>query len=85
MVPYLPMGFVVHDLRHFFASALSDAIFNVKRAQALLRHASAKTTLDTYGHLFPNQDDIVRARLGALYTARPAAEGVAELTRAGTG
>jgi integrase len=84
MVPDLPEGFVFHDLRHFFASALIEASFDVTRVQALLRHASGKTTLDTYGHLFPNQDDIVRARLGELYTARPAAEGFAELRRAET-
>jgi integrase len=41
----LPAGFRYHDLRHYFASFASGA--DVKTVQARLRHASAKTTLDT--------------------------------------
>lgn len=40
----------------FIASGL-----DVKVVQARLRHASAKTTLDTYGHLWPDSDDTSRA------------------------
>jgi integrase len=80
----LPETFVFHDLRHFFASSLIEAGFDVKRVQALLRHASAKTTLDTYGHLFPNQDDAVRVKLGTLYASQPEADGPVTLQR-GTG
>jgi integrase len=38
--------------------------------QARLRHASAKTTLDTYGHLWPDADESTRAAVGAVLTAR---------------
>jgi integrase len=81
IVPGLPETFVFHDLRHFFASSLIEAGLDVKRVQALLRHASAKTTLDTYGHLFPNQDDAVRAKLGTFYAAQPEADGLVTLQR----
>ena len=35
------------------ASLLIASGADVKVVQARLRHASAKTTLDTYGHLWP--------------------------------
>ncbi|MGB6277429.1 MAG: site-specific integrase, partial [Rhodococcus sp. (in: high G+C Gram-positive bacteria)] len=38
--------------------------------QARLRHASAKTTLDTYGHLWPDADESTRAAGGAVIAAR---------------
>ena len=56
-----------------------EAGFDVERVQALLRHAIAKTTLDTYGHLFPNQDDAVRVKLGTLYASQPEADGLVVL------
>ena len=34
------------------------------------RHASAKTTLDTYGHLWPDSDDSTRAAIEAVMAAR---------------
>jgi integrase len=49
----LPAGFRYHDLRHYFASLLIAAGADVKTVQARLRHASAKTTLDTYGKSGP--------------------------------
>jgi integrase len=42
--------FRYHDLRHYLASLLISSGADVKVAQARLRHASAKTTLDTYWH-----------------------------------
>jgi len=45
-----------HPLRHCFASLLIASGADVKIVQARLRHASAKTTLDTYGHLWPDGD-----------------------------
>jgi len=57
----LPAGFRFHDLRHYFASLLIASGTDVKTVQARLRHASAKTTLDTYGHLWPDRDDSTRA------------------------
>jgi integrase len=43
----LPAGFRYHDLRHYFASLLIADGADVETVQARLRHASAKTTLDT--------------------------------------
>jgi integrase len=42
---------------------------DVKTVQARLRHASAKTTLDTYGHIWPDRDESTRAAVDAVLTA----------------
>lgn len=60
-------GFRFHDLRHYFASLLIASGLDVKVVQARLRHASAKTTLDTYGHLWRDRDDSSRAAVAAVY------------------
>jgi integrase len=70
----LPAQFRFHDLRHYFASLLIASGLDVKVVQARLRHASAKTTLDTYGHLWPDKDESSRAAVAAVYAARPHAE-----------
>ena len=62
--------FRFHDLRHYFASLLIASGADVKVVQARLRHASAKTTLDTYGHLWPDADDSTRAAIDAVMAAR---------------
>jgi integrase len=49
VVDGLSAGFRFHDLRHYFASLLIASKADVKVVQDRLRHASAKTTLDTYG------------------------------------
>jgi integrase len=54
-----------HDLRHYFASLLISDGLDVKAVQARLRHASAKTTLDVYGHLWPDKDEASRAAVAA--------------------
>ena len=56
-VPGLPPTFRYHDLRRYLASLLISSGSDVRVVQARLRHASAKTTLDTYGHLWPDTDD----------------------------
>lgn len=66
----LPEGFRFHDLRHYFASLLIASGLDVKTVQARLRHASAKTTLDIYGHLWPDTDDSSRAAVTAVYAER---------------
>jgi hypothetical protein len=35
-----------------------------------MRHATARTTLDTYGHLWPDADEFTRAAVGAVIAAR---------------
>lgn len=66
----LPDDFRFHDLRHYFASLLIASGLDVKVVQARLRHASAKTTLDTYGHLWPERDDSSRAAVAVVYRER---------------
>ena len=50
----------MHDLRHFYASALIAAGVPVPGVQAALGHASAATTLRVYAHLWPGADDVTR-------------------------
>jgi integrase len=69
-VPGLPDGFRYHDLRHYLASLLIASGADVKTVQARLRHASAMTTLDTYGHLWPDRDESTRAATEAVFPAR---------------
>jgi integrase len=65
----LPDGFRFHDLRHFLASMLIASGADVKVVRARLRHASAKTTLDVYGHLWPDADESTRAAVSAALAA----------------
>jgi site-specific recombinase XerD len=76
-VPGLPEGFRFHDLRHYLASLLIASGADVKVVQARMRHASAKTTLDTYGHLWPDADESTRAAVGAVLAARADSSGPA--------
>lgn len=66
----LPEGFRIQDLRHYFASMLIAAGLDVKTVQTRLRHTSAKTTLDVYGHLWPDRDESSRAAVAAAFAAR---------------
>jgi integrase len=70
LVPGLPDGFRYHDLRHYFASLLIASGSDVKVVKARLRHASAKTTLDTYGHLWPDSDESTREAVDAVLRER---------------
>lgn len=69
-VPGLPPTFRFHDLRHYLASMLIASGADVKVVQARLRHASAKTTLDTYAHLWPDADESTRAAIDVVMAAR---------------
>jgi integrase len=42
----------------------------VKVVQARLRHASAKTTLDTYAHLWPDTEEPTRTATGKVGGSR---------------
>ena len=46
----------VHDLRHSYASMPIDMGFDILEISERLGHESAKTTLDTYSHLYPEKD-----------------------------
>ena len=65
-VPGLP----VPRLRHYLASVLIASGSEVKVVQARLRHPSARTTLATYGHLWPDSDDSTRTAVEAVLSAR---------------
>jgi integrase len=43
---------------------------DVKVVQTRLRHASVVTTLNTYGHMFPDKDESARAAVAAALAAR---------------
>lgn len=66
----LPEGFRIHDLRHYFASMLIDDGIDIKTLQARLRHASATTTLNVYGHLLKDKDESSRAAVDAVLQER---------------
>ena len=59
----LAKGTRFHDLRHTFASALIARGCSVKAVQMALGHESAAVTLNTYTHLWPSDDDRVRAAI----------------------
>lgn len=56
----IPEWATPHDLRHFYASTLIRSGASIKVVQTRLGHASAKVTLDVYGHLFRDEDDRTR-------------------------
>lgn len=66
----LPEAFRFHDCRHYYASLLISEGTDVKVVQARLRHKSAKTTLDVYGHLWPDTDDSTRAAIDGVIAAQ---------------
>ena len=66
----LPAGYRFHDLRHYYASALIASGLDIKTVQVRMRHASGKTTIDTYGHLFPDTEDATRAAISRVIAAR---------------
>jgi len=59
----------IHDLRHSCASMLIAAGHSPKSVQLHLGHSSIAITLDTYTHLFPDEQDRVGASLDALWRA----------------
>jgi integrase len=64
------MGEGFHALRHFYASTLIQAGESVKVVQERLGHNSATITLDTYGHLWPSDEDRTRSAIDAVLGER---------------
>jgi integrase len=66
----LPIGYGLHALRHTYASSLISEGLHPKVIQARLGHKSIVETMDTYGHLFPDQNeetaDALDRRFGAV-------------------
>lgn len=54
------VGTGFHALRHFYASALIRAGLSVKAVSARLGHGNAAETLNTYSHLWPDDEDRTR-------------------------
>lgn len=50
-----------HSLRHFYASTLIQSGASVKTVQDRLGHSTPTTTLETYVHLWPGEDERTRA------------------------
>lgn len=56
----------LHDLRHYYASLLIRHGESVKVVQTRLGYASARETLDTYSHLWPDSEDMTRAAVDSV-------------------
>src|SRR5215216_4072365 len=59
----LPEELRLYDLRHTAASLMIRQGASVKAVQKQLGHATASITLDTYGHLFPDELEALADRL----------------------
>jgi integrase len=59
----LRKGTRFHDLRHYYASLLIRRGASVKAVQSRLGHASATETLNTYAHLWPDDEDRTRVAI----------------------
>ncbi|UKY50989.1 site-specific integrase [Streptomyces inhibens] len=62
----VPDGASLHGMRHFYASLLIKHRENVKTVQKRLGHAKPSITLDTYTHLWPDEEDTTRAAVEAV-------------------
>jgi len=67
----LPKGTRFHDLRHFYASTLIAANLNPKVIQTRLGHATITETMDTYGHLLPDAEDLGRGAIDGIFAVAP--------------
>lgn len=56
----------IHDIRHSHAAALIEMNVAPKLLQERLGHERIQTTLDTYGHLYPNKQAEVAKQLDAF-------------------
>jgi integrase len=65
-------GLHFHCLRHHLATLLINDGCDVKTVQNRMRHGSAKTTLDVYGHMWDDKDETTRAAIGGAIAARAA-------------
>lgn len=57
----------VHDFRHSHASLLIEMGFGPLLIAERLGHEKVQTTLDTYGHLYPNKQNEVSKQLDELF------------------
>lgn len=57
----------LHDLRHSHASLLVEMGFSPLEIRDRLGHEKVETTLNVYGHLYPNKQEILAGRLDEKY------------------
>jgi integrase len=69
-------GLRIHDLRHTAVALWIAAGASPKEVAVRAGHTSVSFTLDRYGHLYPEADASLRARLDALHTAARPPEGL---------
>lgn len=62
-------GLTFHELRHTAAALMVDLGANPVTVQRRLGHKDITTTLQIYGHLFPERDDELTGRLDDLRSA----------------
>lgn len=63
----VPDDTTFHGLRHTYASLLIAGGLSPKVIQVRLGHDSITTTMDTYGHLYPESDDATRAAIDDVF------------------
>ena len=63
----------MHELRHFFASALLDQGESIKAVAEWLGHTDPAFTLATYTHLMPSSDERTKSAIANVYGRRPGA------------
>jgi integrase len=63
----LPTSYGMHALRHTYASGLIAEGLHPRVIQARLGHKSIVETMDTYGHLFPDQNEETASALDRLF------------------
>ena len=59
-----------YDLRHFFASMHIEKGTNLKKLQTLMGHANIETTLNVYGHLLDDDENLKVPAPGMLSALR---------------
>ena len=67
----VPNGSSMHDLRHFYASVLIKHRESVKTVQTRLGYAKPSITLDTWTHLWPDEEDTTRTAIESVLSAVP--------------
>ncbi len=68
-------GLRIHSLRHTYASSAIGAGCDVKTLQAVMGHASAVETLNTYAGLWPDRVDEVAEAMDIKYVEWRKSEG----------
>lgn len=65
--------FTPHEMRHTCVALLIDQGAHPLGIQRYIGHADIRSTMNTYGHLFPNHDDALARALDGAFRECPAA------------